>query len=71
MVQSSIQMAVCHVIIGVLLATQLDATTGYLSKPVNIGLLIVVRIRCLHTLIAWTDRFCLRPPTPHCLHWLG
>jgi hypothetical protein len=42
MVEASFQMCICEILVGVLLATQMDATTGALSRGATIGLIVVV-----------------------------
>lgn len=46
MVEASIQMCICEVIVGVVLATQMDVATGALSRAATIGLIVVVSV-CL------------------------
>ncbi|KAF8065876.1 STP13 [Scenedesmus sp. PABB004] len=42
MIEASAHMMVCEIIVGVLVATQMDPLTGALSRPVTIGLIVVV-----------------------------
>lgn len=42
MVEASIHMCMCEIIVGVVLATQMDPVTGVLSQPATIGLIVVV-----------------------------
>jgi hypothetical protein len=42
MVEASIHMCMCEIIVGVVLATQMDPVTGVLSQAATIGLIVVV-----------------------------
>ena len=42
MVEASIHMCLCEIIVGVVLATQMDPVTGGLSQAATIGLIVVV-----------------------------
>lgn len=42
MVEASIHMCMCEIIVGVVLATQMDPVTGVISQPATIGLIVVV-----------------------------
>jgi hypothetical protein len=53
MVEASVQMCICEIIVGVVLATQMDAHTGALSRAATIGLIVVVSV--LACLSSWTS----------------
>lgn len=42
MIEASIQMCICEIIVGVVLATQMDPVSGGLSRGATIGLIVVV-----------------------------
>lgn len=42
MVEASVQMCICEIIMAVVLATQMDPVSGSLPKGTTIGLLVVV-----------------------------
>jgi hypothetical protein len=42
MVEASVQMCICEIVMGVVLATHMDPVTGVLSRNVTIGLIVVV-----------------------------
>jgi hypothetical protein len=42
MVEASIHMCMCEIIVGVVLATQMDPVTGVISQAATIGLIVVV-----------------------------
>lgn len=42
MVEASVQMCICEIVMGVVLATQMDPVTGALSRNVTVGLIVVV-----------------------------
>lgn len=42
MIEASVQMCICEIVVGVVLATQMDTHTGALSRAATIGLIVVV-----------------------------
>jgi hypothetical protein len=44
MMEASVQMCMCEIIVGVVLATMMDPVTGYLPRPANIALIVVVSV---------------------------
>lgn len=54
MVEASIQMCICEVIVGVVLATQMDAATGALSRAATIGLIVVVSALSVHCALMYS-----------------
>lgn len=42
MVEASVQMCICEIVMGVVLATQMDPVTGALPWNATIGLIVVV-----------------------------